>query len=408
MPYSPQVSDTPSASEVRDLLKGAAEYIHGLQKTESDKRDDAWKTDVRSAQDFIRTYDEVEKGLAAGERNSEGEGKRAAFMSFGEDETDTRSAGRQVTESDAYVEWIKNGADKRNFPSVEIRTLLDSAGSDNAALLRPVGTPIFPGQNVDQRRLFIRDVITTQQTGLASVPYIRELNSDTNAFGASATAESQTKWEATMEFEQDDAPVRKLTAWIPATSEILADAPTLRGYIDTRLRYMLMLREEYQVLNGVGVAPHIKGIRQFSGVQTVSSTNDDLPAVVGNSIAKIENVNGSPTAAAINPLDFWAGVVERHSTQFDNGFGGNAPAALSGLTWGLTPVRTRSMEQGKMLIGDFRLGATLFDREAITIDTSESHSTYFVENKVAIRAEERVALAVYRPDWFVVASITFT
>lgn len=407
MPYQPQVSDSLKAGEVRELLKGAAEYIHGAQKTDADKRDADWAADVRSAADFINTYDTVLTGLEAGERNSEPEGgARAAHL---DTEGEARTTGGRLVESDAYKAWLENGnADKRMFPKIEVRTLLDSAGNDNAALLRPVGTPYLPSQNVAQQRLFIRDVITTQTTNLASVPYIRELNSAANALGASATAEGQTKWEVTTEFEQDDAPIRKLTAWIPATTEILADAPTLRGYIDTRMAYMLKLREEQQVLNGGGVSPSLKGIRQFSGVQTQTSVNDDLPSTVGFSFSKIENADGFANAVAINPLDFWAGVLERHSTQFDNGFGGNAPAVLSGVTWGMPAIRTRSMEQGKFLAGDFAQGATLFDRQSVTIDTSESHSTFFIENKVAIRAEERVGLAVHRPDWFCVGTIAFT
>lgn len=406
MPYQPQVSDSPSAGEVRGLLKGAAEYLLGLQKTEGEKRDDAWKTDVRSASDFIKTYDDVEKGLSAGERSDEGHGPRHAFN---DTEHEARTLGGQFTENKEYQEWAKNDSpNKRAFPKIEVRALLDSAGDDNAALFRPVGTPYLPPQGVQQQRLFIRDVITVQDTNLSTVPYIRELNSATNQSGASATSEGQAKWEAVMEFEQDDAPIRKITAWIPATTEILADAPTLRGYIDTRMAYMLKLREEQQILNGVGVAPHLKGIRQFSGVETQSSVNDDLPATVGLSMSQIEENDGFASAVAINPVDFWKGVLERHSSQFDNGFGGNAPAVLSGITWGLPAIRTKSMEQTKFLAGDFRQGATLFDRQSITIDTSESHSTFFTENKVAIRAEERVGLAVHRPDWFCLGTITYT
>jgi HK97 family phage major capsid protein len=39
-------------------------------------------------------------------------------------------------------------------------------------------------------------------------------------------------------------------------------------------------------------------------------------------------------------------------------------------------------------------------REAITVTMSTEHSTYFTENKVAILAEERLGLAVFRPSAF--------
>jgi HK97 family phage major capsid protein len=53
-----------------------------------------------------------------------------------------------------------------------------------------------------------------------------------------------------MEFTPALAPVVKIAAWIPVTEEILEDAPTLAGYINTRLAYMVDLREEAQILNG--------------------------------------------------------------------------------------------------------------------------------------------------------------
>jgi HK97 family phage major capsid protein len=39
----------------------------------------------------------------------------------------------------------------------------------------------------------------------------------------------------------------------------------------------------------------------------------------------------------------------------------------------------------------------IFRRRGISIEASNSHSDYFTRNLTAIRAEERLALAVYRP-----------
>jgi hypothetical protein len=43
---------------------------------------------------------------------------------------------------------------------------------------------------------------------------------------------------------------------------------------------------------------------------------------------------------------------------------------------------------------------------AMELAISTEHSTYFTENKIAVRAEKRVALVVYRPASFIFGSFT--
>jgi len=211
-----------------------------------------------------------------------------------------------------------------------------------------------------------------------------------------------------MQFEQVDAPVRKISAWIPATTEILADAPTLAGYINTRLTYMILLREEQQVLKGTGTAPEIRGITETVGTQTQTAVNNDVPATVGLAIGKIELADGEADAVVMNPGDYWAQLTTRRSTFFDSSGSGAAPAQQEAFTWGLAAIRTRALPTLESLVGSFAMGSTLFQREGVNIAVSDQHSDYFVFNKVAIRAEERIALAVHRPDWFVEAAVDIT
>jgi HK97 family phage major capsid protein len=56
--------------------------------------------------------------------------------------------------------------------------------------------------------------------------------------------------------------------------------------------------------------------------------------------------------------------------------------------------------RGTALIGAFKQGGQIFRRSGLTVEASNSHSTFFQENQTAIRAEERLALAVYRPGAF--------
>lgn len=319
------------------------------------------------------------------------------------DEQDTRSAGQLVTENPEWAEWVSSGGSAtRSMPATEVRTLIDSGASPSQGGWVTVGQPITP--NPRQLKFFARDVLSVQQTGLSAVPYIRELNPTTNETGATGVAEGAAKPEIVMETENDTAVVRKIAAWVPITEEILMDAPTLRGYIDTRLAYMIKVREQAQIINGAGTGAQLKGILQFSGVQTVASlTPDDLYVSIGTAIGKVENVDGDANFAACNPIDFWTAQVTRQANGFDGGRANvGAPFdSAAGSIWGLNVVRTRAISSGKALVGDGVMGATLFDRMSVTIKQSDSHADYFTSNKLVLLAEERVALAVHRPDYFV-------
>jgi HK97 family phage major capsid protein len=52
------------------------------------------------------------------------------------------------------------------------------------------------------------------------------------------------------------------------------------------------------------------------------------------------------------------------------------------------------------LVGAFRTAAQVFRRNNLTVEASNSHNDFFQKNLTAIRAEQRLALAVYRPNAF--------
>lgn len=331
-----------------------------------------------------------------------------------------RSFAQAVTDRDEYTTWAEGGGE-RSMPELimegrslaaEYRTLLDTTGDGTTgtgpSYLMTVATPRPPVPR--EMQFFLRDLLSVVQTNLHAVPYVRELNPATTESGASSVAESAVKPEGAATFELDTAIVQVLAVWIPATMQILQDAPTLQGYINNRLAYMVQVREQQQVLTGNGVTPDLKGILQYATIQTAGATNADPATDIASACGKVENVDLTPNGIAMNPIDYWTTVALRHSTLMDGGWGnGNAPfAGPAGTIWGLPVVRTRALTTLTAVVADWMRGATLFDRMQTTIRQSDSHDTYFIYNKVAILAEERVGLAVERPDAFVKVTIDIT
>jgi HK97 family phage major capsid protein len=432
MPFTVNLPEQPTVRAADQALMEAATYLYDLRRrinaagsaTEQDR------IDARSAIDFITEFDPVVRAMqlaeggpertsidgAASGRSGPTVATHALYRNPGD-----MTAGQLFVENERYAErgrldlaatfievelggslYASNTADWRAMSDAQVRALIDSGTSDgtpgDAGFFVPVGQPIAPTPR--QQRFFLRDLLSVQGTGLSSVPYIREYDPTAYELGASAVEEGAEKPEVVLAWEQDDAPVRKIAAWVPVTTEILDDAATLRGYIDTRLAYMLAVREERDLLFGDGNGGRIKGITQFSGLQTASGS--DVPAVIAQALGKIEAVDGEGDGVAMNPIKYWQMVATRQSQSFDGSGMGNAPfSGPSGTVWGLPVVRSRAFATNDGLVGSFRQGATLFDRMRTVIRVGNQHSTYFVENKVAILAEERVALAVHRPDFFV-------
>lgn len=411
-------------SERTERLRELGASVRELRQTPADKRSDGYAQDLLVRSRELAALDAEHQALLS-ERQGEilssmaerleqmgaerGRGPRGGTLDVGEQ--GYRSLGEQVASGDDYDAWVKRGVRSGTYEH-HVRNLLTTgtgtAGtSTNAGLFVPVGSPTMPPQMISRRRLFVRDLVAPGTTNLGSIPFIREYNAALLEYGASAVAEGSAKPEVNMQFERDDAPVRKLAAWIQATEEILSDAPTLRSYIDARMEYMLRLREEFELLNGDGTVPHLKGILQQTGLQTATSLTGDNLQGIANGAEKIELAEGEADGVALHPTAFWDIATRRNEASNTGSFDVNPFQSPDGMRpWGLNAVRTRSLAATNAIVGAWRMGAQIFDREGVTIRVGDQHSDYFVKNLLVILAEERLAFAVYRPDFF--CSVTFS
>jgi HK97 family phage major capsid protein len=394
-----------SATELRDRAKEMrAEFA---ELTETRATDDGKKAiaEFRAEMESIDTHLTL-WGMAEGDANAY-RMARAAGVPGGavppEQRKEKLTLGERYVESEEYREWSKR-QQNGSSPELEFRDVVAVGDANGSSGLLPVGQPYIA--NVRQRRLFVRDLIGVQTTGLANIPYIREKNPTVNQNSAATVAEQGTKPDSKLEFTQDNAPVEVIAGSVTITNQIRWDAPTLMGYINNALPYRIKLEEEDQVLNGDGTSPNLKGILTYTDVQSTTvpagtgGGYGDLPLLIGGGIAKIELVDGFADGVVMNPADFWAMVTARAAGgagTFDAGAFTQAPIQY---VWGLPVVRTNGVTAGQAVVANWALGATLFDRMGITVRTFEQHSDYAIKNKVLLLGEERVALAVNRPDYF--------
>jgi HK97 family phage major capsid protein len=280
-----------------------------------------------------------------------------------------------------------------------ISSLTTDANGSAGDLIVPDRIPgvIAPGQ----RRLTVRDLLTPGRTASNAVQYVKETGFTNAAATVSETA-GATKPQTDIKFDVVTSSVTTIAHWVLATRQILDDVPMLQSYIDGRLTYGLALVEENQLLNGGGTGTDLNGIYTQATAFTPPIT---IPAPVTKidvlRLAMLQTALSElmSTGLVLHPAD-WASIELLKDTtgQF---IIGNPQGNLSPTLWGQPVVSTQSMATGKFLTGAFQLGAQIFDRMDAVVEISTEDDQNFRKNLVTVLAEERLALAVYRPEAFV-------
>ncbi len=356
----------------------------------------------KSADDALIKHNE----LAA--RMTEIEQKMVTIRAGGGPERQ-KSVGEQFVEHADVKQFLKSKPG-RGTVSVRMKAVISglTTDADGSAgdLIVPQRLPgiIAP----PQRRMTIRDLLTPGSTSSNAIQYVKETGF-TNSAATVAEDGTATKPQSNIKFDIMTTSVTTVAHWVLATKQILDDVPQLMSYIDGRLRYGLQYVEEGQLLNGGGTGTDLNGIY----TQASAYVAPIIPSAAGN-LTKIDVIRLAILQAALaeypangitmNPKD-WADIeltkTDDGAYLFANPQGGSEPRL-----WRLPVVETQAMTADTFLTGAFQLGAQIFDREEANVEISTEDSDNFRKNLVTIRAEERLALAVYRPEAFVKGTFT--
>jgi HK97 family phage major capsid protein len=68
--------------------------------------------------------------------------------------------------------------------------------------------------------------------------------------------------------------------------------------------------------------------------------------------------------------------------------------------WRVPVIVTNAMPVNQFLLGDWTMGATIYDAESVSVQVATQHADFFVKNGVVILAEERYTLAIPLPKAF--------
>jgi HK97 family phage major capsid protein len=335
---------------------------------------------------------------------------------FTEPFTGPKSIGEMFVERDDYKTAVKSGKLNRGQADeigVDVKGFLDprlqkatfdltSTGLDTSRIYVP-----RPVELIQQQRLTVRDLLSVGETSQNIIYFIKE-SSYTGA--ADMVAEAGEKPEATLATTSANVPVRKIAVVLKVTEEMYADFPQLRDYINTRLTFMVQQKEEQQLLNGAGTGNEITGILQTSGIQTQAKAADTNLDAIHKAITKIRTPTTGgyePDGIILHPTDYQIVRLAKDSALQYYGGGpfqyaayGNGGFQEMPAVWGLRTVVSTAITAGTALVGAFRYGGQIWQREGIRVESTNSNEDDFNFNLVSLRVEERLALAIYAPGAF--------
>lgn len=397
-------------SDTNELLKNLSAKIEEANDKFNAKAEEALKEAQKVGSLSTETKAAVDK--MAAELNALRESEKTLKASLGELEQHVaqmplnnavqaaKTIGQQVISADVLKE-INSSIQSSKRISIPVQAALTSTGVAEGV----VEPQRLPGIDVaPKQRLFIRDLIAPGKTTSPAIFWVQQTGFTNKA---SVVPENTAKPYSDIEFATKITPVTTIAHMFKASKQILDDFAQLQSLVDAEMRYGLKFVEEQEILFGDGSGAHLHGIipqaskykPEFS-VEKQSGIDDLRLAMLQAQLARLP-----ATGHVLHFID-WA-KIELTKDSLGRYILAN-PSALVGPTlWGLPVVATESTAfKGKFLTGAFNAGAQLFDREETNVVISTENTDDFEKNMISIRCEERLALAVKRPEAFVYGDFT--
>jgi hypothetical protein len=192
--------------------------------------------------------------------------------------------------------------------------------------------------------------------------------------------------EAANRFHKSPVPeLFTTTAWVQVPPDLWEDAETFESFINYRLIVRLATAENHTILRSAGGLLNLPGIGRITDKGPFTST-------ILAACNEVEQMGCTADGLIINPYDYYRFLGEgRLMDQVEQN--------------GVFIVRTRLVEPGTAIVGDFGHGALLFDAGRSVIRFAEPPAGTFAEPGLALMAEIYERVVVNLPTTFYVVTL---
>lgn len=366
----------------------ALDKLEATLKSVSEKADGELKTlgkvsaDTKTALDTLGTQQRelADRMLALEQKSVKPTNEPTAESSW----------GAQVVKSSAFTDFVGGRTQKAR---VEVKNTLTGSDVTVAPDRRP---GIVPGAF---QMLTIEALLNSTPTTSNAIEFTKE-NVFTN--NAAEAAEGAAKAESSITWALVNMPVSTVAHWIKISKQLASDNAALASYVNNRMRYGVQRKVESQLVVGDGTAPNISGIFDAGNFTAhgyaAAGLGATLPKLVliRKMIADCWAAGYPADAILLNPADFATIEIELLTTT-SNAVRVQVDASGVIRLWGVPVVQSVGVAADTVAVGAFGQAYTLYNREGVVVEMSESDSDNFTKNLITIRAERRLALATEVP-----------
>ena len=239
-----------------------------------------------------------------------------------------------------------------------------------------------------RRRPFLRQLVNVAGTISKYITYIEQKNPDG---GAGMTAEGSLKTQADFDLVEVSKAVKKVTAFIKVSKEMIADIPFMRNEIDTELMELVELKLDAQILSGDGTGDNLEGILQNATAWSAGGFALTIPTpnefdVLRVAIAQIQGLEFNANYIVLHPEDCAKMELSKTSQ-------GEYTYAMSYIVDGVVRVKSipvvenTGVTAGTFLVGDFSK-SNLRIREDLNVQVGYVNDD-FTKNLMTILCEAR-------------------
>jgi len=291
--------------------------------------------------------------------------------------------------------------------SEELKAMKEKSGASVQITLKAVGTMALSTNTTGQipqaereqgiTRIVRRNPFILELVNVGTImSNVWEWVEQKNAEGGSAmTAEGAIKSQADFDLVVASANVKKVTAYIKVTKEMLDDVQLLRSEIDQELTELINLKIDDQLLNGTGLTVNLTGITTNATAWSAGAFALSIPTpnkwdVLRTAINQVRVNLFEPTYIVMHPTD----VTSMELSKGTDGHYILPPFASQDGTnvAGIRVVANTGVTIDKFLVGDFTKSGVRF-KEGLTINVGYENDD-FTKNLVTILAEARLVQRV--------------